>query len=278
MKEHGNITWSMLDQMLLSALNFLIGATFVALSPKEEYGSYVLVFGFLLLLSSIQNALINTPLTANGSKLLGDERNRFIETMYRSQTAACAVVAVALGLGVALWPSGDRHGSLALGAATFVAVFGSWMREFRRTEGFLRQAPREVLWGDLKYAALCCIGLASEILLRKKLSAPGALALVGLAGIVTSVRIPRFRRLVSENESAVPPLWPQVRWTVPNVVVSWAQGNSFPYFVAMLAGSRGVADLSAARLFLMPLSLLSVAWARVFQPSAGERLAASDSH
>src|SRR5205823_3116446 len=53
-KEQGRVAVSVVDQLLLSALNLIIGAAFVALSPKEEYGHYVLVFGFLLLLAGIQ--------------------------------------------------------------------------------------------------------------------------------------------------------------------------------------------------------------------------------
>jgi O-antigen/teichoic acid export membrane protein len=268
---HGKVAVSVLDQLLLSALNLLIGAAFVVLSPKEEYGNYVLVFGFLLLLSSIQNALVNTPLTANGSKLTGEARARFIEGMYGVQTAACVVTALVLGVGVWLWPVGDRHGHLVLAAATVVAVFGSWMREFRRTEGFLEQRPTSVLWGDLAYVALCCAALGVELAVRHRLSATGALMWVGLAGILTGLRRPSALR---------PPdwvlLWPQVRWTLPNVVVTWLQGNSFPYFAAIIAGTRGAADLAAARLFVMPISLLAVGWARVFQPQAGEKLADSD--
>ncbi|HZI89508.1 MAG TPA: hypothetical protein VFD83_03550, partial [Candidatus Polarisedimenticolia bacterium] len=158
-------------------------------------------------------------------------------------------------------------------AGTALAVIGSWMREFRRTEGFLRQSPREVLRGDLQYAALCCVAVGAEVAMQRKLSAALVLAFVGAAGIVTGLR--RFGQAPA-NGDTLTQLWPQVRWTIPNVVVTWMQGNSFPYFVAMFAGARGVADLSAARLFLMPISLLSVAWARVFQPQAGERLAAAE--
>ena len=70
-----NALAGMIDQALLSALNFAIGLLFIRLASKEEYGLYTQFFGLLMLSQSLQNALTNSPLIALGAKL-SDARMR----------------------------------------------------------------------------------------------------------------------------------------------------------------------------------------------------------
>jgi O-antigen/teichoic acid export membrane protein len=64
----------------------------------------------------------------------------------------------------------------------------------------------------------------------------------------------------------------QARWTFPWTVISWLQNSSYPYLIALGAGALAVADAGAARLLIMPVTLFSVGWNRLFFARAGRRL------
>ena len=66
------------------------------------------------------------------------------------------------------------------------------------------------------------------------------------------------------------------KWTLPGMAVTWGQNTGYAWLVALVLGSAAVADLPAARLFVMPLTTLLAAWSRVFVPRAAARVAAQD--
>ena len=51
----------------------------------------------------------------------------------------------------------------------------------------------------------------------------------------------------------------QGKWTLPGMAVTWGQTTGYAYIVAAFLGSAAVAEMSAARLFVMPLNTLMTA-------------------
>jgi len=266
----------MIDQAVLSGLNMFIGGLFIATATKEEYGVYALAFAFVLLLNSVQSAVITTPLTANGARLNAVHQERLVDAMFRLQTGLLIVLGVVTAFGVRLWAQAQGDGlSWGLALGTSIAMVGAWMREFRRTEHFLRLDPWRVFTGDLVYVGLACVGLVVLYMRTGTMRASWALLIVGFAGVATGVI--RVCRLSGDWSgppwrSTLSVLTHQVRWTLPNVFVTWGQSTSYTYVVALVAGSAAVADLSAARLFLTPVSFAVLAWSRLFMPKAGALL------
>src|SRR5437016_3184405 len=281
-REFRKFAITMTDQAVLSGLNMFIGGLFIAAAPKEEYGTYTLAFAFVLLLNSVQNAVITTPLTANGARLGSTEQENMVDAMFRIQTGLVAALGVATAAGLWLWAlahHGPWSGQLTLGVA--LAVVGAWMREFRRTEHFLRLDAKKVFAGDLIFVGLASVCLVALYWKAETMRASWALLIVGLAGVATGAT--RLSHLLTRRGSSTARrsnlalLADQVRWTLPNVFVTWGQTTSYSYVVALVAGSAAVADLSAARLFLTPVSFAVLAWSRLFMPRAGARLSVDDS-
>jgi len=281
-REFRKFAITMTDQAVLSGLNMFVGGLFIAAAPKEEYGTYTLAFAFVLLLNSVQNAVITTPLTTNGARLGTVEQENMVDAMFRLQIGLVAALAAATAVGLWLWAlahHGPWSGWLTAGVA--LAVVGAWLREFRRTEHFLRLDAKKVFAGDLMFVGLASACLVAVYWKAQTMRASWALLIVGLAGVATGAS--RLSHLLTRKASSTARrnnlslLADQVRWTLPNVFVTWGQTTSYSYIVALVAGSAAVADISAARLFLTPVSFAVLAWSRLFMPRAGALLSVNDS-
>ena len=60
--------------------------------------------------------------------------------------------------------------------------------------------------------------------------------------------------------------WSMSRWTLPGTIVDWLSRNTFAIVVGAILGLAAAADISAARLLLMPAALCVTAWGKVFTP------------
>ena len=265
-----------LDQLLLSGQSFLLGALFIALASKSEYGSYLLLVSALLLVTSVHNAVICTPFTAAVSRLTGAERIWSTDGFYWLQLLAGSVAAVVLGVLAVVWTIAQGRPDAWMGLAMGSAVLGSCAREFRRTEYFLREDLRGLLLTDGLYVLIGLLLLGAGMKLQGGLSASVALLSVGAAGMLTG-----FRKTTRDSGDHLglglaSRAWglarEQARWTFPWTLISWVQNSSYPYLIALGAGALAVADAGAARLLIMPVTLFSVGWNRLFFARAGRRL------
>lgn len=265
------------DQGVLSALNLAIALVFIRFASKTEFGVYTLVNGLVLLALGVQTALVVTPLTANGARLVGPARSSFVAAVFRLQCALGAAMALLLAAGVHGYEVAHgrvAHGPLALGAG--LAVAGGWMREFHRSVEFLDHRSDRALFGDLCFVACAASALVVVRTCTGCVRASTVLCSVGgaalLPGLVGFLRGGRARCTVGDCRQAARILVDQGRWTLPGMGVSWGQNTGYAYVVALLLGSAAVGELAAARLFVMPLNLLMQAWSRTFLPRAGALL------
>jgi O-antigen/teichoic acid export membrane protein len=226
--------------------------------------------------TSVHNAVICTPFTAVVSRLTGAERIWAADGFYWLQLLAASVVAVALAVGAFSWTVFQGHPDPWMGLAMGFAVLGSCAREFRRTEYFLKEDLRGLLVTDGGYVLTGLIVLGVGMKLSHGLSASLALFAVGVSGLFTGLR-----RTVRDQGDVLgvrlgSHAWglarEQARWTFPWTVISWLQNSSYPYLIALCAGALAVADAGAARLMIMPVTLFSVGWNRLFFARAGRRL------
>jgi O-antigen/teichoic acid export membrane protein len=54
--------------------------------------------------------------------------------------------------------------------------------------------------------------------------------------------------------------WGITRWAVPGVLVGWMGNSIYLYLTGAILGLAATAELNAARLLLMPVGLITVAW------------------
>ena len=265
---------------MLSALNFGVGLTFIRISSKSEFALYTLMATALLLLQSVQNAIINAPATTliSAAPTMGDRvaaaaaAGHVQAWMLILVVATGVAAAIASGLaGLQSWP--------ALVAAACICAVGTLSREYARAMHYLDGNPLQALKSDSLFVALALSG-GGLLIARELVSAVNVLALVGVAALAAQ-QLDRSHRLTSlikswrsanVSRASMLEIWQCARWALPSVLNTWIYANAFLYVVGIWMSQAAVAELSAARLLGVPLSLVMAGWSSAFRPRAGQWL------
>lgn len=267
-----NALAGMIDQALLSALNFGIGLLFIRLATKEEYGLYTQFFGFLMLSQSLHNALTNAPLLALGPKLPKEGARILAEHLLRLQSGVSIALAV-LSL-IAVWMT-DRVASIpqldmAVAGGFVIALIGQWLREYARVYHFLNMRPGSALLTDALYGIVLVLGLLAvagglEVTTTWVLLVSGGASAVAGLQCIFHERI-GLGRASRDAKELMQRAWAVSRWTLPGTVIDWLSRNTFAIIVGAIVGLAAAAEITAARLLLMPAGLCVTAWGKVFAP------------
>ncbi|MBW8364909.1 MAG: hypothetical protein K0M39_10175 [Rhizobium sp.] len=264
------------DQAWLSLLNFSISLAFIWGSTKTEYGYYILLIAPLALTQSIQSAIVNSPL-ATFLPAATETEKKNIQTTAASLHIYLALTCGLLGfLGLLAYGLLTHfHLSALLMAGFTLAIIGTIARESQRSFAYVQGQGIRALAGDLVYGVVLLVGIGLAIA-GSSLSAGIVLLLTGIAGLVPLLaKLTQFEGL----QTHVAPLrqfWSCGRWALPSVIVTWVNLSSYPYFAGKSLGLVMVADIGAARLFLMPIGLLMTAWANWYRPRISHWFAAND--
>ena len=134
---HGkHVRWALLDQSLVSGVNFLTGILLARFLGLEGYGQFVLLYAVLLYASAIQLALIISPMMSIFPKIEdAEERKRYVSGILALQLLL-AVVSVFLlaAVGYVLsyfWPEWQLETYfLPLGATIIFFQLQDWLRRY----------------------------------------------------------------------------------------------------------------------------------------------------
>ena len=265
---------SSVDQALLSAMGFLISILLIRTVSKEEYGYYSIAVPVSLLLVSLQNGIVNAPLTVLLASKKGAERREYVSSLCFGQFL---VVLPAVGAGLiafAIFRIPGLGATVNAIAAALCASAGSLLyREFLRSYLFAEEDSLAVLRMDALYVVLSVCGL-SILYLYSGIRIDTVFLLLGASALLASLPFGRGRgwsfppRSVSKSYREN---WKFGKWALLGVCVTHAQSYSCLYLLGILSGSVAVADMSAARLLLMPVMLIQVGWGRIAIPH-GSRL------
>lgn len=277
---------SLLDQALLSGLNFALGLVLIRLATKESYGVYSQMYVAGIFASTVIEALITGPLTTIAPGKTIAERARLTTLLLRFQWQLSIVLAVLFGIGsgvIAALAKIDAH-PVWLGIAFALYILANAQREYHRSISFIEARPRRVLHTDAAYVLGVMVGVGI-LLLVGYLTVPAILLVLGLANIAGMWRSTDHglasptsmqARDKTEYRAAVGEVMQRGRWALPGALVAWATNYSYLYLAAAVLGVAASADLNASRLLLMPISLSVLAWSRVARPMVSRLFAARD--
>lgn len=263
-----------IDQAMLSATNMLIGLSFLRFASKVDYGVYVQLFALLMLSQSLQNALVNGPMVPMAPKRRARGMRAIAAHLFRLQTVVSVILVCVAFTGIEVASLGFHLPALPHSVALLfsLALGGQWLREFVREYNFLRLLPHATLVIDLLYVFLMALGLGLGIALDRFNTdwVFGSMACANFVAGFFGMWRTRLRPFAihGEGRKTLSEAWTLSRWTLPSVVISWGSNWTFVYIVAWMVGVAAAADVSAARLLLMPVALCTVAWTSVFVPRA----------
>jgi O-antigen/teichoic acid export membrane protein len=273
---------SVIDQVLLSGLNFLIGLALIRFATKETYGLYSQLFAGGLLVTTLLDALIGTALTTLSSRLSEEEGKKLVARAARLHWAANALLAAAGGGTVWVmsgsFAEGESPAVLALSFAAFLLALGG--REYCRTALFIELKSEQVVRLDFTFVMLTIVGAVAFFWLDS-VSVTMIFSLLALSNGVAAVLFSGdLWRGAGTNTPWVAyagdirTLWAMSRWALIGSLLGWLGNNSYLYFTSGMVGVAALADMNAARLLLIPITIAGMAWSRMAQPAMGREIAA----
>ncbi len=281
---------SVLDQGLLSAMNFFIGILLMKLVSKEDYGLYGQLYAGALLVGLVVDSWIAGPLTTVASTVSDMARQRLLKIYWYKQVFWTALLAALCFLIVRYVPAATHFytTSIALAASFAIYVFGNGVREYGRTIGFIQNDLPSILKQDFLYAVLTGLGLITLHHFHQ-IDLSSLFTLVALASLLASLyghhllqhhtagdttqENASINTIDAEHEITIRD---HGRWAVLGVIVGWLTNYSYIYLSGIFLGVAAIADLNAARLLLMPIPLAVAAWIRVARPITARLMQQAD--
>jgi O-antigen/teichoic acid export membrane protein len=268
---------AIVDQAMLSGASLLAGLMLVRHAADLQYGYYVLAWNAILLLSSMQNAFFGPPMVNRLSRLDRDGGRAVVGGLYSAQRRILPLLAALSFLGILVgWGSGALPWRTAvLAAVVTVAAVLVLGREYFRMVLLAYRRPLDVLKGDAVYVAVMLVGVAAATLT----SEPATFAILGLslaAGAGALLMSRSLRRHEPWNGAGARGILREIAplgaWSTLGAAVHWSFSQGYSYLVAGTLGVGAVAAVSATRLLLMPINLLSMGLGMVMLPLAAEWL------
>ena len=259
---------------MLSFVNFVIGIILVKWASKVDYGYYSTAFSIMLFIISLQNAVVNRPLSVLLISKKGTDREQYKSSLCYGQYIVI-IPAVILGLVFTLLLRNTvlGQGKAVVVAAVCAAAIGVLFREFLRSYYFAEESPSNVLRLDILYAVSVLV-LIGSVQLLFGISVSSIFLITGVSGLIVGLvyglKACRFENAVKIKESFLEN-WKYGRWSLLGVCVTHLQSYSYIYLLGTLIGSAAVAEVSASRLLLMPLVFIEAGWAKLAIPH-GARL------
>lgn len=270
---------SIIDQIALSAGNFLVGFMLIRRTSDVDYGMFVLVQSGILLLTSAQNAWLSGPLAVLSPKRPPEARRQMVGAVEVSQRRFLRRLTVAALFVPLLGFAMGRLSGLVTAVMTLgiLAAAASLQREYVRSVLLIYSRPQSVLGCDMYYvlALLCGAFMAAFGPQPRVLWAVLGLAIAAWWGATAA------HRSLGKDPGWVGgdarPYWRDMRvlgiWSTTGAVIYWCFGQSYNYVLASRVSLVAVADVNAARLLLMPAFVVALGIKSLLIPSAAAWLA-----
>jgi O-antigen/teichoic acid export membrane protein len=157
------INLALLDQALVSAVNFGTGILTARYLAAEEFGRYVLAFMVVTAANIFQQSLVLDPTLSIGSKKEGETAELYFSAVILHQLGLCVVLSIAILVGA--WSVGLIFPSWNLGSLSLPAVaatIGFQFQELLRRQFFVRRRIGMAIANDgIRYGTqiivICCL-------------------------------------------------------------------------------------------------------------------------
>lgn len=258
----GVLARGVVSQVILSAGNFAVTLILLRCGSNAQYAYYVLAFGGVMLLISLQGAFVGPALVNQLARLESEQRANLIGGLYAGQRRVLPCITLVCLAGVAaLWLLKALNDDSA--SILFVTIGTTWAALYRQFVRMVSNASRDstaALSGDLAYVTVLVCGAALGIL--TSVPAIVTLAFMGLGSVVGGMVNSRLLwKRERWNVSAASHVWRNIAavgaWTGAGSVAHWALNQGYNYLVVAYLNLAAIAALGSTRTLMMPVNLLS---------------------
>ena len=267
-----------IDQVLLSGANFLVGFAMIRFTSDVDYGQFVLVQSAVLLLTSAQSAWL-APLCAIIPFKPPDVKQLIVGSIEASQTRFLhRLVLVAAAVPVVGYLFGAWSAVVAvLSEGAIVASWTALQREYLRSVLVNFGRPQQMLSADVVYAAVLLALIAYAVFGTRfhSIFAVAALIVAGWAGSKACYR--SFAADPGWINGDASPYWREMRplavWSATGAVTYWLLAQSYNYVLATRLDFTAVINVNAARLVMVPVIVFTMGINNLLLPVAANWLA-----
>jgi O-antigen/teichoic acid export membrane protein len=264
-------------QAMLSAASFIVGLLLVRRTSDTQYGYYVLIIATVMLATTLQGSFIGPAMVIRMTRSEQAERANLIGGLMRDQRRLLPILLILpVILGVILRLHGNLDLTLALTLiAGTAATITSLRRNFLRSILFGFRRPNDVLGSDTLYSVLLVAG--AYVATFAPMPAATAAATLAFACVIGSRSLSKaLWRHEPWNPQApagmLGAIAPLGAWSALGSGVHWLFSQGYNYLVAGMLDVTAVAALSATRLLVMPVNLLSTGVATILFPTVSRWL------
>jgi O-antigen/teichoic acid export membrane protein len=277
------IITAVFSQGMLSISNFTIGIIMAKYCEKSEYGMYVILFSFIGILGGYQKGIINAPLMTLIHNKNEHEQKIYISSLSAGKNYLFLPPLLVLTLSMIVFGFISRVPGYYLkeGVVLFAVTTIFLSKEFLRVLNFVSMDTKTILIMDLLNVIVVFIGMFFLVYYDIVSSLTG-IVILGVGYFVaylfsrkkyiykTSINKKSIKSALLEN-------WNYGKWVFLGVTSSLLQERGYIYIVTALLGLSTLAEISASRLFLVPIGLLSLSSAQIVI-AKGSKMVASNNN
>lgn len=273
-----SIGTALVDQAILSLFNLGLNLLLIRSAAPAEFGRFILASSVVLVLTSLQNALVTTPLSVLVPGRVKAEQDDVL-ALLRQFDQMLRILAAAVASLICLLTDHSAGYLLAVAAVTYTTLG----REMLRSQVLAFEQTTLCLRID-------CLAVGLSLLatgLLWNVATPAVASLGGLAFgnlVATIVLAPAERRTRLSRPSWEIVVayrrrfWGDTQWSLIGAGTTELQYRSYVFALELFRDAATLASVQAGRLLLGPLPLVVGAWGRVARPAMARQLAAGDPH
>jgi len=267
--------FALLDQGLISGSNFVISILLARWLVPDQYGSYAVAFGVLVLVVLVYQSLVLEPMAVFGASSYRASLRNYLHSVLRIHLLLWVPILLLLGIAVVFTRTSGQSAGLS-GALGGVMVAAPCVLLFWLARGtfYVKLSPASAAAGAAVYSSLALAGL--YVVYRKGWLSPfTAFLLMALAALATgAVLLVRLRRsLVSGGEVfATYDIWRRHwgygRWALASCIAGWLPAYVYYPLLSSFSGMSQSGQLKALMNLTLPLEQAKAAMSLLLLPFA----------
>lgn len=259
---YSHINWALLDQTMVSGVNFLTGILLARYFGVEEFGRFTLVWMTVLFVNSIQHAAIISPMMSIGPKQSEAETSSYFGSLFAQvlifASGASLLLFAGFQLVTTIFPEWDIEG---LGFPLAVATFAVLLQDFLRRYFFTRERLVRAFGTDaIRYMGQVTALIVLFVFLETPMDTARVLWIIAAVSFFSVVIGVLYVEKFEVNRLALRRVFFRhlhfSKWLVPASLMAWTTGNFFIIMAGVLLGTTAVGALRAAQSLMGVVNIL----------------------
>lgn len=246
--KRGHAKYAIVDQALVSGMNFLTNIVLLRALGIRQFGVYTLAWAAVQFIYSVQLALVISPLLTKGPKQPPKKRAEYFGATLLQQLVF-ALVSSAMLYAAARFTPGRLLGneSAPIAGVLALAAFCYCVQDFVRRLLFVTQRPWTAMASDIasyagQVALLAALAARHHVTIQSALTIMAITSLIGSLALLAGARI----RFVLRGQTQLEHLQSNItfsKWLFASSLLQWSAGNLFVIAVATVLGPAGAGML-----------------------------------